>query len=207
MAAETVRRRRRYSAELKGQILLECVQAGASVAKIAMAHSINANIVHGWRKLAREANMALLPQLSFVPVTVAAEDQPPAPERQIEPQLHRGPLTVRLNWRMAETGRSGHLAARVASVLRIEAIWLTVDPLDMRAGTDTALARVVAVFGAARPHHAYPMSHAAPPSYQRSARVDMSAIQLHSRGRVSRGSITSRIPNRSAVRCGEERFW
>ena len=25
----------------------------------------------------------------------------------------------------------------------------------MRAGTDTALARVVAVFGAARPHHAY----------------------------------------------------
>ena len=28
-------------------------------------------------------------------------------------------------------------------------------PLDMRAGTDSALARVVAVFGAAQPHHAY----------------------------------------------------
>ena len=28
-------------------------------------------------------------------------------------------------------------------------------PLDMRAGTDTALARVIAVFGAAHPHHAY----------------------------------------------------
>jgi len=40
-------------------------------------------------------------------------------------------------------------------MIRIEAIWLATAPLDMRAGTDTALARVVQVFGAARPHHAY----------------------------------------------------
>jgi transposase len=40
-------------------------------------------------------------------------------------------------------------------VIRIDAVWLAVQPLDMRAGTETALARVVDVFGAARPHHAY----------------------------------------------------
>jgi transposase len=40
-------------------------------------------------------------------------------------------------------------------VIRIEAIWLAVEPLDMRAGTEAALARVVRVFGSARPHHAY----------------------------------------------------
>ena len=40
-------------------------------------------------------------------------------------------------------------------MIRIEAVWLATVPLDMRAGTDTALARVVAVFGSARPHHAY----------------------------------------------------
>lgn len=40
-------------------------------------------------------------------------------------------------------------------MIRIDAIWLATEPLDMRAGTDTALARVVQVFGAARPHHAY----------------------------------------------------
>jgi transposase len=40
-------------------------------------------------------------------------------------------------------------------MIRIDAAWLAVAPLDMRAGTDTALARVVAVFGAAHPHHAY----------------------------------------------------
>ena len=47
------------------------------------------------------------------------------------------------------------LAARAAAVIRIEAIWLAVEPLDMRAGTETALSRVVRVFGSARPHHAY----------------------------------------------------
>jgi transposase len=40
-------------------------------------------------------------------------------------------------------------------MIRVEAVWLAVEPLDMRAGTETALARVVSVFGAARPHHAY----------------------------------------------------
>jgi transposase len=47
------------------------------------------------------------------------------------------------------------LDARVAEVIRVEAIWLAVEPLDMRAGTEAALARVVRVFGSARPHHAY----------------------------------------------------
>ncbi|WP_367949142.1 IS66 family insertion sequence element accessory protein TnpB, partial [Paraburkholderia sp. NMBU_R16] len=40
-------------------------------------------------------------------------------------------------------------------MIRIEAIWLATEPLDMRAGTETILARVVKVFGSARPHHAY----------------------------------------------------
>jgi transposase len=40
-------------------------------------------------------------------------------------------------------------------VIRVDAVWLATQPLDMRAGTESALARVVNVFGAARPHHAY----------------------------------------------------
>jgi transposase len=43
----------------------------------------------------------------------------------------------------------------VLAVIRIDAVWLSTVPLDMRAGTDTALARVVGVFGAAHPHTAY----------------------------------------------------
>ena len=34
-------------------------------------------------------------------------------------------------------------------------MWLATEPLNMRSGTETALARMVSVFGAARPHHAY----------------------------------------------------
>lgn len=40
-------------------------------------------------------------------------------------------------------------------MIRIDAIWLATEPMDMRAGTETALARGVAVFGAAKPHCAY----------------------------------------------------
>lgn len=47
-----------------------------------------------------------------------------------------------------------------AALVRIDAVWLATAPLDMRAGTDTALARVVKVFGAARPHHAYLFANA-----------------------------------------------
>lgn len=45
-------------------------------------------------------------------------------------------------------------------MIRIDCAWLAVQPLDMRAGTDTALARVVKVFGCAHPHHAYLFANA-----------------------------------------------
>jgi len=40
-------------------------------------------------------------------------------------------------------------------MIRIDAAWFSVEALDMRSGVDTALARVVSVFGEARAHHAY----------------------------------------------------
>jgi transposase len=40
-------------------------------------------------------------------------------------------------------------------VIRIDAVWLAVQPLDMRAGTEAALCRVGTCLGEARPHHAY----------------------------------------------------
>jgi transposase len=40
-------------------------------------------------------------------------------------------------------------------MIRIDSIWLATEPMDIRAGTETALARVIAVFGAAKPHCTY----------------------------------------------------
>jgi transposase len=40
-------------------------------------------------------------------------------------------------------------------MIRIDCVWLAIQPLDMQAGPDTALARVVQVFGVGHPHTAY----------------------------------------------------
>ena len=40
-------------------------------------------------------------------------------------------------------------------MIRIDAMWLAIEPLDMRAGADRLMARVVEVFGAAQAHHGY----------------------------------------------------
>lgn len=40
-------------------------------------------------------------------------------------------------------------------MIRIDQIWIATEYMDMRSGTDTALARVIKVFGAAHPNHAY----------------------------------------------------
>ena len=45
-------------------------------------------------------------------------------------------------------------------MIRIDAMWLATDPLDMRAGTERLLAQVVAVFGAAQAHHGYLFANA-----------------------------------------------
>lgn len=114
MEAQESRKRRRYSLELKEQILAECAAPGASVAKVALSHGINANIVHGWRKLARQAQPVEAPSPHFVPVTVAAALPVPEP-RGIEVELRRGAATIRLTWPL---GASGDLANWLRELLR-----------------------------------------------------------------------------------------
>jgi len=100
MATENSRKRRRYGAELKAQILAECAAPGASVAKVAMAHGINANIVHGWRKQAREAGAVAVVE-RFVPMAVAPVVPREADDRSIEVELRRGGITVKVSWPMS----------------------------------------------------------------------------------------------------------
>ena len=45
-------------------------------------------------------------------------------------------------------------------MIRIDAMWLAVEPADMRAGSDRLLARVVEVFGSAQAHHGYLFANA-----------------------------------------------
>lgn len=59
MASEKKDTRRRYSAALKAQVMAECSEPGTSVTKVAMAHGINANVVHRWRQLVREGKVVV----------------------------------------------------------------------------------------------------------------------------------------------------
>ena len=45
-------------------------------------------------------------------------------------------------------------------MIRIDAMWLAVEAVDMRAGADRLLARVVEVFGSARAHPGYLFANA-----------------------------------------------
>lgn len=45
-------------------------------------------------------------------------------------------------------------------MIRIDALWLAVDAVDMRAGPERLLSRVVQVFGCARAHHGYLFANA-----------------------------------------------
>ena len=111
MAAERVVSRRRHSAELKALVLEQCAAPGASVAKVAMSHGLNANIVHGWRKLARErAGAAMSPPgpatlpaktaasvPQFLPVSIAKATLPRAPV-DIQIELRRGATAMKITW-------------------------------------------------------------------------------------------------------------
>ena len=99
MASEQTARRRRYSNQMKAQVLAECDVPGASVAKVAMSHGINANVVHGWRKLARGTSaVAVANPSEFVQVALEEARVPCAGERSIEVELRRGAVTMKLSW-------------------------------------------------------------------------------------------------------------
>ena len=85
--------RRRHSEELKARVVAECAQAGASVAAVALAHGLNANVVHKWRR--RGDTKASLPVTTFVPVTAAPAPQAAEP---IRVELRRGATMVNIAW-------------------------------------------------------------------------------------------------------------
>ncbi|MGZ5165550.1 MAG: IS66-like element accessory protein TnpA [Burkholderiales bacterium] len=99
--------RRRYSAEVQAQVLAECGAPGASVAKVAMSHGINSNVVHRWRQLAREGRgaPATIPG-EFVPVSLPAAS-PPVTARDIQIQLRRGATTMTITWPLSAAADFG----------------------------------------------------------------------------------------------------
>ncbi|WP_150600155.1 IS66 family insertion sequence element accessory protein TnpB [Pandoraea fibrosis] len=76
-------------------------------------------------------------------------------------------------------------------MIRVDQIWLAIEPMDMRAGSDTALARVVKVFGAAHPHHAHLFAN---------CRGNRMKVLMHDGRRMAGGEAPEQGPFRLARR-------
>ncbi|SDN56151.1 Transposase [Pseudomonas antarctica] len=68
--------RRSYSKSFKAQVIQECAQPGASIASIALGHSLNANLVHKWIRMHAQKSMALQP--AFIPLPMQFGGMRPA---------------------------------------------------------------------------------------------------------------------------------
>ena|SRR5437867_7720417 len=105
--------RRRHGAELKAKVLAECDEPGASVAAVAQANGLNANLVHKWRRGRGQRVHAIeaTPAGDKVAAAFVALELPaqlsqrasvPAPDIRIE--LRRGATMVNITWPSAAAG-------------------------------------------------------------------------------------------------------
>jgi len=104
--------RRRHSEELKARVLAACAEPGASVAAVAQAHGLNANLVHKWRRgrgapmynAARPVRSAMTAGAEFIPLAlpaaiVAAGGQShAAPVADIRIEWRRGAAAIAVSW-------------------------------------------------------------------------------------------------------------
>ena len=74
--------RRRRSAVERRRVVEETLEAGASVARVALKHGVNANQVFQWRRLYRDGKLGVPPEgaMELLPVSVAEDEEIPKPE-------------------------------------------------------------------------------------------------------------------------------
>ena len=116
--------RRRHDAELKAEVLAACDVPGASVAAVARAHELNANLVHRWR---RGYGAAVVERATPVTGVIATAGEfvalslpsplptlAPAPA-DIRVEVKRGATTVMVTW---PTSAAGACAAWLRELVR-----------------------------------------------------------------------------------------
>ena len=100
------RRRRNHSAEFKAQVVAACGQPGVSIAAIAMANGVNANLARRWviasergDRVQVAAVAAGVASPAFVPLQLPLQptDSDPAPA-EIRIELRRGATAINVSW-------------------------------------------------------------------------------------------------------------
>ena len=110
MDRESGRRRRHYGPEFKSELVGRCLQPGVSVASVALANGMNANLLHRWIAEHRQLQLAMVEaggvkdladkseEPAFVPMTLEAAVPSPT---DIRIELRRAKTTVTVSWPIA----------------------------------------------------------------------------------------------------------
>ena len=108
------RSRRRYTEEFKKQAIEACLQPGISMASVALANGLNANLLRRWvtERSGKAADTVLLPDQQpleiaqptmpgLVPITVAMPETLPSDEIKIE--IHRSQTLISMTWAVSQS--------------------------------------------------------------------------------------------------------
>ncbi len=135
-----IRSRRRHDAQFKAAVIAACREPGASVAAVAQAHGLNANLVRKWlvgrglKRCGAQAPGAAIslpapaplaqsaPSMQFVPVQLPAPQaaQPPTTGeagQAIEIELTRAGASLTVRWPAAQALACASWLLEVAAVL------------------------------------------------------------------------------------------
>jgi transposase len=124
--------RRRHGVEFKAKVLAACDEPGASIAGVALAHGLNANLVRQWRagrgakfahggseavvpsKAARTALTGASPEFVSIEMPIPPKSEastavkpsvaPTATEPLIQVELRRGQLHLNVRWPASASG-------------------------------------------------------------------------------------------------------
>ena len=125
----TRRTHRTYTREFKADLVSACKVPGASIAAIAGAHAMNANVLHRWLKEhanigchgrtdignANRSSVALRQHIpAFIPVQLPTPGPDPAVQ-SIKVEIRKGALTMHITW---PCSASADFASWAASILK-----------------------------------------------------------------------------------------
>lgn len=100
------RRRRQHSAEFRAKVVAACSKPGVSVAAVALANGLNANLLRRWvvteeqgakpiEAVVASAARATVESRAFIPIQVASSV---TPTQEITIELRRGATVVKVGW-------------------------------------------------------------------------------------------------------------
>lgn len=106
------RTHRTYTAQFKAELVAACRQPGASIAAVAGAHGMNANVLHRWLKQNSDAPHKESP--AFIPIPLPVTESRSAVQ-EIKVEVRKGGLSMTICW---PASAAGEFARWAASVLR-----------------------------------------------------------------------------------------